>query len=350
MIKGMLMKNNEMLMVDNASRVMEAPHIDPSELRALFKLFVGQPDSSTKIFTRDVKVDLNDLMLLNERMKEKLENYQKTAVEISIDVKFENNTFKTFTDWFAFEGYNWQVADIIDTISVRWDFLIKLPNYDMPQRHTVLVRISSGLKLHQLLQVLMSGNIDNVDSIDQNLAPVICKVDFVNHLLADELINLVAEWNKGLKEADEINNKLLFVKQHPRSIVFITRNLMPLMAIIVLIAGFNSYLDYLKIATLAEMTIQYIQNIAIYVTVSCITYNLVKVLGQMLTRSVIESASNYGEIRTFNITRGDINRQEKLDKKNEKYVQRVHRGIGLTIIINILCGVISTILYNYCSR
>ncbi|WP_211652222.1 hypothetical protein [Clostridioides difficile] len=56
------------------------------------------------------------------------------------------------------------------------------------------------MKPQQILQLIVSGQIEEIDSIDKSLSPVTCKVDFTNHLLGDELINIIEEWDKSIQK------------------------------------------------------------------------------------------------------------------------------------------------------
>jgi len=48
----------------------------------------------------------------------------------------------SFGFWKEFERTNWDnMVDTIESVSIRWDIEIKMPNYESPQRHTIKLRI-----------------------------------------------------------------------------------------------------------------------------------------------------------------------------------------------------------------
>ena len=114
-------------------------------LKAMFYMFAGKPDSIVKIFDRRIVIKIEDIEELNLRIKEKLENHRIEGVLTSVDIGYENNKIDQLSSWDEFASKNWNIADVTDHILVKWDFLIKLPQYPIPQRHTLVVRLSSGI-------------------------------------------------------------------------------------------------------------------------------------------------------------------------------------------------------------
>ena len=67
-----------------------------------------------------------------------------------------------------------------------------ISNYEVPQRHTVNVRISSNPNPSDFFKVLLSGGFDESHDLDIQS----CTVDFVNNTLAEELVNVAEHWNE----------------------------------------------------------------------------------------------------------------------------------------------------------
>ena len=164
---------------------------DSKEISAILNMLNGKPDSTVRIFPKDIIVDIGSLYILKEKIDEKLSQYNLTWSATSVSIKFDNNTFKEFKDWAEFSTLNKNSSYCIENITLKWDFYINFEGYEIPQRHTIVVRVSSGLKPEQILQMLLTGQLENIDSIDKNVVPVVCKVDFINHLLGDEIINIM---------------------------------------------------------------------------------------------------------------------------------------------------------------
>ncbi|QEH68232.1 hypothetical protein [Cellulosilyticum sp. WCF-2] len=319
---------------------------DPNEIRALFHLLNGQPDSLIKVFPKDVQIGFNDLQLLYQNVEDKLGHYIVGANEFSIDIKFDNGKIKNFGSWLSFTNTNFDIPEAIENVIMKWDCLLKLPNYEIPQKHTLVVRMSSGLNAQQVFQLLLSGEIEDMDSVERNLAPVICKVDFVNHRLAEEITNIVEEWNKTLIASEQINNRLKFIRKHKGTIANAIRYITPIVYAGTILVWIMYYLSNTSIKVVSDITVNQLKSIICICFFGYITYNIVKRVAFILGKKVIESAMEYGDTFTFAITKGDSITQLNLARANNKYTVDMILSILVTILINIICGIIVNHLWQ----
>uniref|UniRef100_UPI0039EACF17 hypothetical protein n=1 Tax=Clostridium perfringens TaxID=1502 RepID=UPI0039EACF17 len=312
--------------------------IHPEELKALFNIFNGRPDSTTRIFPKDVLITIPDLFLLRDKMNEKLDQYALYGSIQTLDVRFEGNKFQQFSDWSQFESYNWSSSNVIDSITLKWDFMIKFNSYSIPQRHTVVVRLSSELRPEQLFQMMISGKIEDLDSIDKNLSPVMCSVSFVNQLISEEILNIVEEWDKGLKQSSNINNRFKFFRKHKlgtaKTLEFVTN----FSGIVIITSLINFLLYKFKLKNISELTIYQLQLLLISFASSYIFLKLLARLAHSIGKNIFNSLSQYGDVFTFKITKGDEERQELLKLRNSEYTSKITNGFIFGIVINIVCG------------
>lgn len=326
--------------VDNLER------IHPEEIKSLFNLFNGKPDSTTRIFPKNVLITIADLLVLRDKMNDKLAHYNICGSVQTLHVRFENNKFQEFSDWFQFENFNWSSSNVIDSMILKWDFMINFSSYAVPQRHTVVVRLSSGLKPEQVLQMMISGKIEDLDSIDKNLAPVMCSVSFVNQLIGEEILNIVEEWDKGLRLAKDINNRFKFLRKHRISTAKTIELVTKFAGVIIIASSLNFLLHKFNINTLAELTTFHLQILIISIAFSYLFFEIISRFSYKLAKNTLKALNQYGDIFTFNITKGDGERQELIKNENEKYANNITKGIIFTVFINIICGVFATFICN----
>ncbi|MEZ3506842.1 MAG: hypothetical protein K1W10_07870, partial [Lachnospiraceae bacterium] len=55
-------------------------------------------------------------------------------------------------------------------------------------------KISNGLRPEEMLNLIFSGKIEDFEEIETNTFPVAARVDFIEPILGDELLNIVSEW------------------------------------------------------------------------------------------------------------------------------------------------------------
>lgn len=324
-----------------------AINIDQKEVSALFNIFNASPDNTIKIFPKNVLITVADLFHLREKMNEKLELYLVQALVEGIEVRYENNKFESFSSWNQFENLNLNSSSIVESITLKWDFLLRVQNYGMPQRHTVVVRLSSGMKPEQLWQLMISGKIEDLDGIDKNLAPVICSVSFVNHLLSEEIVNIVKEWNKSLRLASDEASKFKFLKKNKmiiaNSIKIFTKIVGVVLSALILCLVLNNF----NIQQISDMTIRQGESFIIVCAFCYIINKLFSEVGYHLGRQFLDNILQHGDIFTFEITKGDKGQQEKIIRKNKRYEKSIRNGFITSLTFNIVAGVIATIIYNF---
>ena len=163
---------------------------------ALLALLHGKSDSICRLFKKEIIVGKSDLKSLNEQMIEKLSLHDVGTITTSIDVAFNNKKVITFKAWDEFELYDFSaINSSTKSIFVQWDFFAKINGYEIPQRHTVSIRIASTPNPSDVFKVLLSGGFDEASELDMQSSTMICKVDFINNTLAEELVNVAGSWN-----------------------------------------------------------------------------------------------------------------------------------------------------------
>lgn len=335
--------NKELVYGEIDEKKLDVSRISHEELKALFNLMNGKPDSMLRIFPRDVNVEIKDLYSLHEKIKEKLQHYIVAALIVNISVKFDNNTFKEFSDWIEFQNCNWSSFHYLENITIKYDFFVDFKEYGVPQRHTLVIRLSSGMKPQQILQLIVSGQIEEIDSIDKSLSPVTCKVDFTNHLLGDELINIIEEWDKSIqKVVSESGKTMKFIRKYRKGISAVIENIIPLFGLIVLVSIVNFNLSHFNIDTLVQLSISHIQKLIMLTLLFSLIYKVIKNIGEFLSNKFLTEIYEYGDTHIFNITNGDKIKREKLDIKNKKHEKGIKSSLSLTILINVICGIVAT--------
>jgi len=188
--------------------------VPKEQLKTLFYLFTGKPDSRIKTFSSPIHLTHADLVQLNELVTRKLATHYIDAVVTSVRVGYQGSQQSEFGTWAEFETHNWTQPERVEEVVVKWDFLVSIRDYAQPQRHTLVLRISGGLKPSQLFQMLGAGNYDELDQVDVMASLGFCRVDFINAQISKELINVVSDWYEGLRQPELIQPYLYALKKH----------------------------------------------------------------------------------------------------------------------------------------
>ena len=140
--------------------------IPKEQMRSLFYLLNGKPDSQLKIFDFPIQVNKNDIINLHSRIHTKLETHDVSASIISVRLGYNDSSFNEFGTWEGFASYQWETDARVQEINLKWDFFLEIKNYSAPQRHVLVVRMTNDFKPSNFFQVLTSSNKEDFEDID----------------------------------------------------------------------------------------------------------------------------------------------------------------------------------------
>lgn len=303
------MKNSVQIRDENASLMNEHNLQNASALLALLH---GKSDSICRLFKKEIIVGISDLKSLNDMMIEKLSLHNVSAITTSLDISFANKRIVTFKSWLEFEAYDFSaINSATKSVFIQWDFLALINNFEVPQRHTVSVRISSTPNPSDFFKVLLSGGFDEAHNFDIQSATMICKVDFVNNTLAEELVNVAEHWNELCECAYSkkgVIRRILTKRQNECANIFekcLIISLMFLMAISMKLCiqreVFSVTNEFLLYAVIALIPI----------------YSLVKNIAHSGGKMIYSTFGNLMDTHIFRISKGDKKENERIEKASK---------------------------------
>lgn len=311
------------------------------EQKAVFYSVLAKPDSMTRLYNRNVVIEIEDIYSLNERINEKLRSYQDAGYLINVTIRYANGKLINFSNWTSFDEYKWTENEPISSIVITWEFNAVLPYINNPQRHTLMVKMSNRLRPEEMLHLVLTGKIEEIGDIDNDFFPVVARVDFVDRMFGNELLNLVEEWDKGLKDFPVHHPKfMLFLKKHKAkcstslniiSCIFVALCIMIIMGNVIYSMDFD---------IISKMTATQLVHVIYIIFGGVITWLVLRKLIGIVTDSIFDRLRNYGDNIVFNITKGDKDRQNKLKTREQKNRIKIIGNILLTIILDIVCGVL----------
>jgi len=199
------MENN--LLQQNPNEVpIQAELIE--QFKSLFYLFKGKRDTQIRLYDDNKTFYRSNILDINQTIQDKLLLHNVTNKIVNISLALSGNKVKTFGNWLEFENEKWDTNDEVDSIVINWDFEIVLPNrvHTIPQTHSLKIRIGREIKPTELIHLMMIGS-DEYE-LEENSSQMVCKVDFVNSIIAIELLDRVDQWYKSLstKISDNATN------------------------------------------------------------------------------------------------------------------------------------------------
>lgn len=200
--------------MDRDSKLMEISDHDKflKAFESSYWAMTAKADCKSKVFPQRVEIRLEDIYTLNDSVVEKFKShYDDAGFSININVNFYGKDSVEYTSWATFEQYNFKTTDEIQSITIVWEYYAKLPKYPVPQKHVLMVKLSDGLRPEEMINLVFTGKLENMQELDAEISPVVARVDFINQMLADELLALVEKWSKGLRNPEDEKNKIIHV-------------------------------------------------------------------------------------------------------------------------------------------
>ena len=312
-----------------------------TEYKAAFYKLLAKPDSMTKVYNERAVIDIQDIYELNERICTKLGHYQEAGFIIQASVRFSDGKTKIFPNWRSFSAHTWFEPEAINNMVITWEFNAIFPGLQIPERHTLMVKLSNGLRPEEMLNLVFTGKIEEIEEMDNNLFPIVARVDFVERLLGDELLNIVGEWVRSLRKSTiQKSRVVLFLKKNKGKISTLINAVTNFVIMLSSVLVTGNYILGLGFRTLSDISNHQLVYIIYAIFICSAVWVFGKKIVGAMTDFLFERLRAYGENALFNISKGDKNKQDRV-KSKEKVSRIVILGnIILTIIINIMCGVI----------
>jgi len=285
------------------------------DFKSVYCFLNTKPDSQIKLLKGVKRVDIDDIHELNTKVERKLYNHSVVTAIPNIQVTLASHEIKEYSNWQEFSRTDWNlIPDTVDGLTITWQIVINNSNTSIPQPHVLKVRIGNEVPPKDALQLLMSA--DNPDELMQLSSPSLCRVDFVNSMLAEELLDLVEKWHGALLSAPRQNPFPFFLHRHGMHITEFWRFLAPILFLLIA----SRYADLLVktqwFGSLSlEMKVLYssIVFVAVYKAGSYAGHKGEAIVDTGIKRMKAPPA--------FSITKGDRKRLSDATEKNSKFVR-----------------------------
>lgn len=286
---------------------------------------------------------MEDIKDLNGRVVEKLKNYNDAGFSITVTVSFVGRQTIEFSTWTEFECHNWNESNAVDSITCIWEFNALLPQYKVPQKHVLVVKLTDGLRPEEMLNIVFAGKLENIEDIQKQMFPVVARVDFINYVLGDELLHIVEEWNNGL-ELQEEESTILNLKKHRRKIAFTLNYITEGVVLLLFIKMSLNVLYGFKINSLLELNMDNVCKLVWMIGFMIMIYKLIDGFSVWLAEIFYRTWGTAQEGHVFDINKGDAQIHKKLLKEHKKNKWLSFSSIVGTFLINLFCAIICSII------
>lgn len=293
------------------------------DVKSFFYLMNAKPDTSIQLLKGRKKVTVSDVRDLNDRVQRKLQNHDLIGQIASINIIFEKGKIQDYATWAEFERETWHtINNKTEAISLIWDISIKLPKYENPQRHTLKVRIGQSVSPKDMIELVF--NSDDMSELKEKTAEGVVKVDFIDQIIAGELIEKVVSWYDGLQRMQNDFGFQKFMQKHKGFIVGVFHNFIPILVLAIYHYYFMAFCSWGNLNT--NITLANIQ-------VLLITFITIFFIGSMFAKKVSRWIDNkidtYKGISQFEITKGDENAVLESKENNNAITKKLITNVSI---------------------
>lgn len=326
--------SKQVITIDNNEDMKEA-------IKPMFYLLTGKPDNLFKIYDRDVIITPESIRELNEMVHEKLDHFEVNGLVFTATIAYQNNKVIEFGNWNEFDLFRWNIPDVTKSIVIKWDFLISLPEYGAPQRHSITLRIAQGTSQKEMLMLMLNNNIEELENIDLNNSPIFCRVDFINTLLGTEIIELIDRWNKSRKRPTNHSRLSTFFYKKRRLFANIIEHSFPIFVFILILSSINFMVTTFHFENLSS---EAIKPYLYWLVIVTILFTTCKKGSYYLAKKFYSSIVESRQYNIFRLTNGDYNKQQEIEKITSAKSFQFIISISLSLFINVSTGLISAYL------
>jgi hypothetical protein len=302
------------------------------DFKAFSYVFNGKRDTDIQVFNENKQFKKEDIVSLFNKINGKLQTHHIVINQFAINVTLSDGLLKEYSNWEVFIKEDWNIPERTFTILVEWDFFLNHENFKFPQKHSLKIRIGSGVRPDELFKLVMTGNEDH-DLIEAS-AELVCKIDFINPFISNDLKNVVSKWYNALSNNKEPNRAVTVIKNNRGKIVVLNKLLFMSAGLILLNSIVRKYyeLNDIKFDS-GSLLASFFSLISVTIIVVYCFYAMGKFYGDRIESRTIR---NFRSNPMFAFTQGDINRNQQNRDKNNKLIKKLGKEISIAIVINVL--------------
>lgn len=290
----------------------------------------AKPDSQIRLLKGKRVITIGDIRNINEIILKRVQQNDFENYMASVNIAIDKNDMKEYRVWDEFVREDWSTINGKTTsLTIIWDFYTIMPLYELPQRHTMKLRIGKEIAPKDMFQLMFSS--DNPSEIKEMASDAICKIDFVNQMLATDLLNYVSNWYEGLIEVPKIKGIQKFFSKYQEIAIGTVHNFTPVLFLLIYVVYANSLCHSWSVNTI--MTLSNINWILLtFLTVFFIGFMFARAFSMWLDKKI----DKYKEYSQFTITKGDENSQKTIKEDNWVITREILWKIALTLLGSVI--------------
>lgn len=306
--------------------------ISMKTLQAVYNELTGKTEEIAKRWDKPFQASFGDLEQLNHKFTQVCEQYNIQSARTSVTVFHVDDTKEEFSSFDRFRIYNRSATSPVESVLLKFNFLIVLPKTRKPQNYVVSVRIASRIAAMRLLR-RASRPMPRRFLMVLGGQTGIVTISYVDYMVARNLLSVAEGWFNTLASAS-LPAWANFIRQ--RSGAFRPLGEYSLAGLTLLLI-----LRVLPVQVTASATPQ---EIVRFLVLAAASLFLAYRLGHFFGATVEDAVDDWEELGYLALNRGDETELSAARRDNKKAIIRAIGGGVVTLLLGFVASLAANVL------
>src|SRR5258706_11273127 len=129
-----------------------ATQVSLQTLQGIYNELTGKSEEVGKSYSKSIRVKFNDIEQLNHKITQVCEQYNIVSGNCSVTVFYVDDTRDQFSSFDRFRLHNSGSTSSVESVLLKYNFLVLLPKTRQPQSYTVSVRLASRVAVAKRME------------------------------------------------------------------------------------------------------------------------------------------------------------------------------------------------------
>lgn len=221
----------------------------------------------------------------------------------------------------------------MESILLKYNFLVLLPKTNKPQPYTVSIRLASRVSIVKKMLSDFYGSPPQIFRLMGNRIAVV-EVQYIDYLVARNFLNLIDEWFKVLPKARQ-SKVVTFLQNNSHQIPKLAKFLTAVIVAQITISLLPKFISNELVNLLIFSKFLGYSLLAIYIATT---------LAGWAAQYIESSIDNYNELSYLKLTSGDSLEIEDAENNNRLSIIKAIIAFLFTIFISVITNIITSYL------
>jgi hypothetical protein len=307
------------------------------QLQQIHSELTGNTESITKYYEEPILASAHDIEQLYHYITQTLEQYNAVSSNCSFIIYYAKNTKDTFTSFDRFKLQASGGSSPVESVLIKYEFLILLPNLQKSQSYSISVRAVSRFVMED--KIRKDLNVNSLSRMFRVMSSktVIVDISYVDYAVARTFVSAIDDWFKTVPQSPA-NATIRFLQSNSHWIPRLTKAI----TVVFLGALINNLIPHFIAGN--EFDLLLFARLALWICVSAfLVYSFVGWSASFAEYSI----DGLSELSYIELNKADKAMVKKSIDENKSHLMKAIGGVAGAIIIDCIAKIAECIITTY---